>query len=152
MTLHNEYLTDEELECLIREAENDELIPAPPDLADKIMHVLFEEPEAAREIKRRQKKWEFRQYCLRVMLTVAAAVAVVFWIPYEDVRESLDEYNKAKTEEIYRENLHEKETENFEESEENWEDTGIMQQIFGGKTIFTGENYLNIFVNEKEGE
>ena len=42
MILHNEYLTDEELELLISETEDD-FVPAPPEMADMIVNIIRKE-------------------------------------------------------------------------------------------------------------
>ena len=71
MKFREEYLSDLELEQLIRDVEQNELVGAPPDLAEQILH----------RVKMPDKKREFRRYCIRVMTSVAAAIAVVFLLP-----------------------------------------------------------------------
>ncbi len=71
MTFREEYLSDLELEQLIRDVEQNELVGAPPDLAEQILH----------RVRMPNKKREFRRYCIRVMTSVAAAIAVVFLLP-----------------------------------------------------------------------
>lgn len=67
MIVHNAYLTDEELKQLISEAEAD-MVLAPPELANVI--------------KPKNKNWEFVAYCFRVGMSVAAAVVLIFIMPY----------------------------------------------------------------------
>ncbi|MBR5508529.1 MAG: hypothetical protein IKV59_00595 [Lachnospiraceae bacterium] len=71
MKCREDYLSDLELEWLIRDVEQSELVGAPPDLAEQIWY----------RIKTPDKKREFRRYCVRVMTSVAAAIAVVFLLP-----------------------------------------------------------------------
>ncbi len=76
------YISDDELEQLIRQVEQEELIPAPPGLAERIFEaaglpvqkIMEVNPVAAR-------KKEFFAYCFRVITSVAAAVALVFLLP-----------------------------------------------------------------------
>ena len=73
------YISDEELERLINQVEQEELVAAPPDLMERILEAERETSpliycEAAR-------KKEFYAYCFRVITSVAAAVALVFLLP-----------------------------------------------------------------------
>ena len=69
------YISDEELEQLICQVEQEELVTAPPDLAENIL-------KAVTEVKpKTSKKKEFHAYCFRVITSVAAAVALVFLLP-----------------------------------------------------------------------
>ena len=65
-----EYLTDTELDDLIRMVEQKELLPAPPNLKEQILGTLGEENIIA-----------FKRYRFRVLTTVAAAVLVIFLLP-----------------------------------------------------------------------
>lgn len=67
MTDKLNYISDEELEQLIYQVEQDELVTAPPDLAKSIVAAAC--------------KKEFYAYCFRVVTSVAAAVALVFLLP-----------------------------------------------------------------------
>ena len=72
-----EYLTDAELECLIRETEQAELVPAAPDLQDMILEALEPEISVLKEPGERsaqEKVIEFKRYRFRELTTVAAAV------------------------------------------------------------------------------
>lgn len=64
------YLSDEELERLMNQVEQEELVAAPPDLMERILGA----EQAA------QKK-EFYAYCFRVITSMAAAIALVFLLP-----------------------------------------------------------------------
>lgn len=64
------YISDEELERLINQVEQEELVAAPPDLMESIL-----------EAAGKTKKKEFTAYCFRVITSVAAAVALVFLLP-----------------------------------------------------------------------
>lgn len=88
------YISDEELEQLICQVEQEELVAAPPDLMENIlaaagleeMRVMSEKTSlpttkivSVKEIAARKK--EFYAYCFRVVTSVAAAVALVFLLP-----------------------------------------------------------------------
>ena len=69
MTKELNYISDAELEQLISQVEQDELVAAPPDLMENILDAVT------------AKRKEFRMYCFRVISSVAAAVALVFYLP-----------------------------------------------------------------------
>ena len=73
MTEKLNYISDDELEQLIAQVEQEELVSAPPDLTESILETV-KMADAAR-------KKEFRAYCIRVITSVAAAVALVFLLP-----------------------------------------------------------------------
>ena len=78
-----EYLTEEELNALIREVEMTEMTSAPPDLLDDILQKIdlaeLAKPPRILRIEKRRK--EFRRYCLQVASGVAAAVVLLFLLP-----------------------------------------------------------------------
>lgn len=63
------YISDDELERLISQVEQEELVAAPPDLMESILEAVV------------NRKKEFHAYCFRVITSVAAAVALVFLLP-----------------------------------------------------------------------
>lgn len=141
MMLHNEYLTDEELNQLISEAEAD-LMPAPPDLTDNILKAIRDSEEQETVVQRpeelskeitkikRKKNLDFAAYCFRVGMAAAAAIAFIFIMPdweREDVRE-------------------------YPTREEVLNDTGILQKVFGEDGIFTGNYDYNDMKEENGGE
>ena len=69
MNLNNRYLSDEELNALICEIEQDDLIMAPPELKVKVLHRAVD------------KKREFAGYCFRVITSVAAAIVMLVLLP-----------------------------------------------------------------------
>ncbi len=71
MKLENEYLSDEELNFLISQVEDNELIVAPPDFAKSVL----------KKVEPRSKKKEFTTYCFRVLASVAAAIVLLFIMP-----------------------------------------------------------------------
>lgn len=82
------YISDEELERLIFQVEQDELVAAPPDLMESILEAaensgVQEELSTAKVVllSAVERKKEFRAYCFRVITSVAAAVALVFLLP-----------------------------------------------------------------------
>lgn len=94
------YLTEDELEALIKSAENDQ-VDAPADLLAEIMSLLEEEEkcfesdtdkekmtEPDHEIQKppqiidmNTRKAEFRRYCIRVITSAAAAIILIFTVP-----------------------------------------------------------------------
>ncbi|MBQ3516715.1 MAG: hypothetical protein IJA29_05765 [Lachnospiraceae bacterium] len=80
MIIQNEYLSDDELQELIAETEAD-MVPAPPGLKEDILAALFGESNSTKREHRRQSL-EFARYCIRVIATVAAAVAFIMIMPY----------------------------------------------------------------------
>ena len=93
------YLTDEELEQLISDVETEGLMMAPPSLMDDVMKKIcgaedlkqyspfvdsYLEPtngevdKPPKVIDFEQRRKEYRRYCIRVMSSVAAAIAFVF--------------------------------------------------------------------------
>lgn len=170
--LHNEYLTDEELEQLISEAETD-LIPAPPELMDNILNAinktesqegtssqcLHQEPLPKEKAKiKRKKNFEFTAYCFRVIMATAAAIAFVFIMPYLPLVGAFEEESlfqerfdeEAKTPEMPewdRDDIID-----YPTREEVLNDTGILQKVFGEDGIFTGSNDFNNMKEENGGE
>lgn len=83
MSLEKDYLSEEELMQLILEVEEHELVPAPPELLENILKEV-EAPGESRIIpidSKKDKNREFRRYCIRVITSVAAAIALVFLTP-----------------------------------------------------------------------
>lgn len=93
-----EYLTDEELEKLISDVETEGLMMAPPSLIDDVMEQIEHVEDVTKEsqsddsyleptkrevdkppkvIDFEQRRREYRRYCIRVISSVAAAVAFV---------------------------------------------------------------------------
>ena len=156
MILHSEYLTDEELELLISETEDD-LVPAPPEMADRIMGLMREAPrlkevEAVSEAKREpgqskkiSKKREFAAYCFRVAMSVAAAIAFMCIVPnlpgfdeygvepevqeYADKEAYLKENGSESWQEVYT---------TYPTREDVLNDKSLMQRLFDGEKIFDG--------------
>lgn len=82
------YISDEELERLMAQVEQEELVAAPPDLMESILEAA--EFSGAREelstakvipLSAAERKREFRAYCFRVITSVAAAIALAFLLP-----------------------------------------------------------------------
>lgn len=186
MMIHNEYLTEEELEQLISEVEASDLVPAPPELKDNILNAVFGQMHAedeknkkesvqeiedvpnpppeniktfderkSEEIKKRKQR-EFAGYCFRVGMSVAAAVAFIFIMPY------LPEFHEFGNELLDSETIKEElnlperpewemeQIRNYPTREEVLNDTNIIQKVFGENGIFTNNNDFNIFT-EKDG-
>ena len=81
--MEQNYLTDEELNALIREVETSEMTMAPPDLLDDILQKidLAELAKPPRILRIEKRRNEFRRYCLQVASGVAAAVVLLFMLP-----------------------------------------------------------------------
>lgn len=82
MKMEETYLSDEELDLLIFEIEQNELVSTPPGFADEILTRIGKQQE------QENKRIEFRRYCLRVITSVAAAVALVFFMPEAEMAEA----------------------------------------------------------------
>lgn len=168
MTLHNEYLTDEELEQLILDVEAGELVAAPPELTQNVVNVLFEkikDDQASTRIKKSQeykKRKEFAAYCIRVGMSVAAAVAFIMIIPklpefeiFEKCKNEAEVYDlsvwiKDEDTEMFREVIPDYETWKEENSdyptkEEVLNDTGLLQKVFQSNYFQENENEINNF-------
>ena len=96
-----EYLTEEELNALIQEVEMTEMTTAPPDLLDDILqkidssddlkHDLQDETETKEQISElakppriiciEKRRREYRRFCIQVVSSVAAAIALLFMLP-----------------------------------------------------------------------
>ena len=80
MSIENGYFTEEELNALILEVEENELVSAPPEFAVGVMAKIA-------EFEERKKTIEFRRYCIRVLGSMAAAIALVFLMPNIEAKE-----------------------------------------------------------------
>lgn len=85
MKLDQNYLSDEELEAFITDIEENDLVSAPPELLNQILHTIelsesCKKPLTSFEIQRK-KTIEFRKYCLQVITSVVAAIVLVFLLP-----------------------------------------------------------------------
>lgn len=122
-----EYLTDKELEHMLLNLEND-LIPAPPDLQERILEQV-----------RQEKVAEFKRYRFRVLTTVAAAVLVIFLLPgYENPgRETEFVKNPRRQEYLWQER--------YETKEQALNDKGVLETLFGGVNIFANNDKWNLF-------
>lgn len=141
-----EYLTDAELECLIRETEQAELVPAAPDLQDMILEALELETSVLKELEERsaqEKVIEFKRYRFRVLTTVAAAVLMVFLLPkLEGLQQQNSEFGKLLAKHEYHEYIMQT---RYESKEEALNDSGMLETILGGVTIFADNSKFNLF-------
>lgn len=69
------YLSDEELQKLIETVETREMLTAPVDLMENLLK------EIAPPKKSTDKVVEFRNYCFKVAVSIAAAIAILFAAP-----------------------------------------------------------------------
>lgn len=141
-----EYLTDAELECLIRETEQAELVPAAPDLQDMILEALELETSVLKELEERsaqEKVIEFKRYRFRVLTTVAAAVLMVFLLPkLEGLQQQNSEFGKLLVKHEHHEYMMQT---RYESKEEALNDSGMLETILGGVTIFADNSKFNLF-------
>lgn len=79
MKTEKSYLSEEELLSLIQTVEEEDLVLAPPDLASHILASLDDNS---------QKVAEFRRYCFRVIVSVAATLFLTFAIPDFEVSDT----------------------------------------------------------------
>lgn len=156
MILHSEYLTDEELELLISETEDD-LVPAPPEMTDRIVNIIWKETQVKEnsvaaetrsktcQSKKNGKRREFAAYCFRVAMSVAAAIAFMCIVPnlpgfdeygvepevqeYADKEAYLKENGSESWQEVYT---------TYPTREEVLNDKSLMQRLFDGENIFDG--------------
>ncbi len=157
MILHNEYLTDEELELLISETEDD-LVPAPPEMTDRIANAIWKEVcvkennvaaetrNKTAQNKKAGKRREFAAYCFRVAMSVAAAIAFMCIVPnlpsfvgygaepevqeYADKEAYLKENGNEPRQEVYT---------TYPTREEVLNDKSLMQRLLDGENIFGGD-------------
>lgn len=155
------YLSDQELEQLILQVEQNELVAAPPDLAQEILssldvstYGLEHLPEQQSEMSgtsvtavqkertrtRGQRRAEFCRYCLQVTAAAAAAILVVFTLPdFLNTRRveisTKQEYETAPA---------------YPTKEDVLTQQNLLGKVFGGKNIFSKQtNWL--FKNETGG-
>jgi len=123
------YLTDSELEELIRETESRDLIPAPPDMREYVLEVLGQEKTVA-----------FKRYRLRVLTSVAAAVAVVFLLPKpEGIQKEMTDVLTPEQKPGYVVRSR------YDTREEALKDKGMLEKALGGVNIFADNSRLNLF-------
>ena len=140
MRKYMEYLTDERLERLILETEQNELVPAPPDLQDQILEALAWEEETLEERNARDKIIEYKRFRFRVMTTVAAAVLAVFLLP------KLESLQQQEIEIVKPIAKHEFSMESrYKTKEEALNDSGMLETMLGGVNIFADNSRWNLF-------
>ena len=84
--MSHEYLSDEELQKLISDVELNDIVQAPVHLQEKVLDAVNAADRAGNVAKtKKQKIIEYRLYSLKVALAVAAAIAVMFIVPYVPV-------------------------------------------------------------------
>ena len=140
MRKYMEYLTDEELESLIQEIEQNEIVSPPPDLQDQILEVLAQEVEALDERNARDKIIEYKRFRFRVMTTVAAAVLAVFLLP------RLESLQQQEIEVVKPIAKYEFAMENrYKTKEEALNDSGMLENMLGGVNIFADNSRWTLF-------
>lgn len=145
MSLENEYLSDQELEVLILEIEQNDMVMAPPELLSKIVSGVesIEKEETDKLVLIQRKKdvrKEYVQYCFRVCASVAAAIAMIFIMP---------KFAYAKTAEIptKQEVLA---NEKYATREEVLDETNFLMKLLGNIEFFNKNREISI-LNEEIG-
>ncbi|MBR5359863.1 MAG: hypothetical protein IK123_03140 [Lachnospiraceae bacterium] len=87
----NEYLSDEELMALIKDTEENQYPAAPPDIARNVIDKIVSYENARAEMMRR-KRSEYRRFCIRVGVAVAAAIAIMVMAPFITLKLKPDMY------------------------------------------------------------
>lgn len=93
MTEHEGYLSDEQLEKLISEVEQEGLARAPESINRNVYKALQQKSS-------RQKVIEYYRYCIRVGVSVAAAIAFLIATPFMSAREVESREDVVSTAEI----------------------------------------------------
>ena len=150
MKLENNYLSDKELEQFILELEQNELVQAPPDLLEQVICQIemISEIDSSDEIvdktmfeneTRKSKVKEFREYCFRVITSVAAAIVIVFLLPQLS---RVEQFNILANKGML--------FQHYQIKENSFYEMKILSQLLGEKNIFNNEKKQNIF-NKKNG-
>lgn len=139
MTNHRNYLSDEELECLMYEIESKDLVFAPPDIQEQVLNVLDETPHMITERSNADKIREFKRYRFRVLATVAAAVVVVFLLPrVENLQQNAMPEKPSEKQEFLKKGR-------YKTKEEALNDSGMLENMLGNVNIFSDKDKYNIF-------
>lgn len=139
MTNHKNYLSDEELECLMCEIESKDLVFAPPDIQEQVLNVLDETPRVITERSNIDKIREFKRYRFRVLATVAAAVVAVFVLPrVENLQQhTMPEKPSAKQDFLKKGR--------YKTKEEALNDSSMLENMLGNVNIFSDKDKYNLF-------
>ena len=83
------YMTDDELMSFLLDIEENDLMQAPPDFTANLMRKLPVEeasvvtlvPSERRHLSKAEKAREYYKYCVKIGLSVAASIAILFMGP-----------------------------------------------------------------------
>ena len=165
MNLKKEYLSDAELEQLIAQIEQNDMVPAPPDLMENVVAEIsgnFPEEDTAAacmpgskpERSVESKVLELRRYRFRVWTSVAAAVAMVFLLSELPEWQEPVLWGRHETwKEVFsetQEKVLNKSREKFmsETRGETADEVGIMSRLLGGANLFDTGNRFEFFKEE----
>ena len=157
MTEKLKYISDEELERLITQVEQNDLVTAPPDLMENILVAAGMDREQETVVQKTvTRKKEFYAYCFRVITSVAAAVALMFLLPELELRLKGQEQNSSPdfAQTVYRqENLSQEQrvasvpskeevlaTKITPSKEEVLNDSGFVERVIRNTGLFDKEN------------
>lgn len=132
MNLNNRYLSDEELNALISEIEQDDLIMAPPDLKAEVLRRMVD------------TKRTFIMYCFRVITSVAAAIVLILLLPGTINGKQSDREIPSREEVLKKQE--------YVSREEALDDTGFIQKLFNQFAVLEGNIASAIMMNENGGE
>lgn len=151
MTERNAYLSEEELEQLIAQVEETELVAAPPELFENICKAISETQEDDRQQEVIKKPFERKTertkppqngllaYSLRVCFSVAVALVLLFIMPQGmDTENWFDGRFETKIPMEMPQGVFAR-------------DGNVLNRMFGGTNIFTGDLNLD-FIKKDEGE
>lgn len=140
MSFENEYLSDEELNALIREIERNDLVMAPPDIMEKVL------------TQTKNKKRDFTMYCFRVAASAAAAIVMLFTLPgvLQNMSPKIsDVVTDAYQKEMYETDIPTRQEvlakQKYASKEEVLDETGFLNKIFQSISLVEKNIDFSIF-------
>lgn len=150
------YLTDAELESMILELEQNDIVPAPPDLQEQILEALEKEMpgqetvamKSSEERSKQERIQAFHKFRFQVLTTVAAAVLVVLLLPkFEELKQEKIDFLPPLQKQEYAQKQEYVIQSRYETKEEALNDSGMLETLLGGVNIFADNNRFNLFRN-----
>lgn len=138
-----DYLSDEELQCLIESIEQEELIQAPHYMKQSILDQVESEERINAISTHRSSKVQLITYAMKVGVAAAAAIVLLVLIPVNDYSSFPDE--EAKYEEWLE---YQNSTDDKERYEEVW-DKGSTEYYKENKSLYDTTNEICSKILEK---
>ena len=138
-----DYLSDEELQCLIESIEQEELIQAPHYMKQSILDQVESEERINAISTHRSSKVQLITYAMKVGVAAAAAIVLLVLIPVNDYSSFPDE--EAKYEEWLE---YQNSTDDKERYEEVW-DNGSTEYYKENKSLYDTTNEICSKILEK---